>query len=157
MPDIQPCLWFDTEAEEAAKFYCSIFPNSKITRISHYTDVGPRPKGMVLTVEFVLDGKPFMALNGGPDFKFTEAISISIECDTQEEIDRYWSALQAGGGKEIECGWLKDRYGLSWQVSPKKMAEIITGPDPAKADRAMRAMLKMKKIVLADIEAAVGA
>ena len=157
MPDIQPCLWFDTEAEEAAKFYCSIFPNSKITRISHYTDVGPRPKGMVLTVEFVLDGKPFMALNGGPDFKFTEAISISVECDTQEEIDRYWSALQAGGGKEIECGWLKDRYGLSWQVSPKKLAEIITSPDQAKADRAMRAMLKMKKIVLADIEAAVGA
>jgi len=157
MPDIQPCLWFDTEAEDAAKFYCSIFPNSKITRISHYTDVGPRPKGMVLTVEFVLDGKPFMALNGGPDFKFTEAISISVECDTQEEIDRYWSALQAGGGKEIECGWLKDRYGLSWQVSPKKLAEIITSPDQAKADRAMRAMLKMKKIVLADIEAAVGA
>src|SRR5262245_24148064 len=149
MPDIQPCLWFDTEAEEAAKFYCSVFPNSKITRISHYTEVGPRPKGTVLTVEFVLDGKPFMALNGGPEFKFTEAISISIECDTQEEIDRYWSALQAGGGTEIECGWLKDRYGLSWQVSPKKLSEIITGSDPAKADRAMRAMLKMKKIVLA--------
>jgi len=155
MPNIQPCLWFDTEAEEAAKFYCSVFPNSKITRISHYTDVGPRPKGMVLTVEFVLDGKPFMALNGGPEFKFTEAISISVECDTQEEIDRYWSALQAGGGKEIECGWLKDRFGLSWQVSPKKMADIITGPDPEKADRAMRAMLTMKKIVLADIEEAV--
>ena len=155
MPNIQPCLWFDTQAEEAAKFYCSVFPNSKITRISHYTDVGPRPKGMVLTVEFVLDGKPFMALNGGPEFKFTEAISISIECDTQEEIDRYWSALQAGGGTEIECGWLKDRFGLSWQVSPKKMSEIITGPDPEKADRAMRAMLRMKKIVLADIEEAV--
>jgi predicted 3-demethylubiquinone-9 3-methyltransferase (glyoxalase superfamily) len=155
MPNIQPCLWFDTQAEEAAKFYCSVFPNSKITRISHYTDVGPRPKGMVLTVEFVLDGKPFMALNGGPEFKFTEAISISIECDTQEEIDRYWSALQAGGGTEIECGWLKDRFGLSWQVSPKKMSEIITGPDPEKADRAMRAMLTMKKIVLADIEEAV--
>ena len=155
MPNIQPCLWFDTQAEEAAKFYCSVFPNSKITRISHYTDVGPRPKGMVLTVEFVLDGKPFMALNGGPEFKFTEAISISIECDTQEEIDRYWTALQAGGGTEIECGWLKDRFGLSWQVSPKKMSEIITGPDPEKADRAMRAMLTMKKIVLADIEEAV--
>ena len=155
MPDIQPCLWFDTQAEEAAKFYCSVFPNSKITRISHYTEVGPRPKGTVLTVEFVLDGKPFMALNGGPEFQFTEAISISIECDTQEEIDRYWSALQAGGGTEIECGWLKDRYGLSWQVSPKKLADIITGSDPVKADRAMRAMLKMKKIVLADIEAAV--
>lgn len=157
MPNIQPCLWFDTEAEEAAKFYCSVFPDSKITRISHYTDVGPRPKGMVMTVEFVLDGKPFMALNGGPDFKFTEAISISVECDTQEEIDRYWSALKAGGGTEIECGWLKDRYGLSWQVSPKKLADLITGSDPDKADRAMRAMLKMKKIVLADIEAAVGA
>jgi len=155
MPNIQPCLWFDTQAEDAAKFYCSVFPNSKITRISHYTEVGPRPRGMVLTVEFVLDGKPFMALNGGPEFKFTEAISISVECDTQEEIDRYWSALQAGGGKEIECGWLKDRFGLSWQVSPKKMADIITGPDPEKADRAMRAMLTMKKIVLADIEEAV--
>jgi predicted 3-demethylubiquinone-9 3-methyltransferase (glyoxalase superfamily) len=155
MPNIQPCLWFDTQAEEAANFYCSVFPNSKITRISHYTDVGPRPRGMVLTVEFVLDGKPFMALNGGPEFKFTEAISISIECDTQEEIDRYWAALQAGGGTEIERGWLKDRFGLSWQVSPKKMAEIITGPDPEKADRAMRAMLTMKKIVLADIEEAV--
>ena len=155
MPRITPNLWMDTQGLEAAEFYCSIFPNSKITRISHYTDVGPRPKGMVLTVEFVLDGKPFMALNGGPEFKFTEAISISIECDTQEEIDRYWSALQAGGGKEIECGWLKDRFGLSWQVSPKKMADIITGPDPEKADRAMRAMLTMKKIVLADIEEAV--
>ena len=154
MPDLQPCLWFDTEAEEAAKFYVSIFPNSKITRISHYTEVGPRPKGMVLTVEFELDGKPIMALNGGPEFQFTEAISLSIECDTQEEIDHYWNAL-GQGGKEIECGWIKDRYGLSWQVSPKIMSEIITGPDQAKADRAMRAMLKMKKIVLADIEEAV--
>lgn len=156
MPDIQPCLWFDTQAEEAAKFYVSVFPNSKITRTSHYTEVGPRPKGTVLTVEFVLDGKPFMALNGGPEFQFTEAISISIECDTQEEIDHYWNAL-GQGGKEIECGWIKDKYGLSWQVSPKILSAIITGPDPAKADRAMRAMLKMKKIVLADIEAAVGA
>ena len=154
MPDIQPCLWFDTQAEEAAKYYISIFPNSKITRISHYTDVGPRPKGMVLTVEFLLDGKQFMALNGGPEFQFTEAISLSIECDTQEEIDHYWNKLSADGGKEIECGWVKDRYGVSWQVSPKVLSELITGSDEAKADRVMRAMLKMKKIVLADIEVA---
>lgn len=154
MPDIEPCLWFDTEAEEAAKFYVSVFPNSKITRVSHYTEVGPRPAGMVLTVEFTLDGKPFMALNGGPDFPFTEAISLSIECDTQKEIDHYWSALQEDGGREIECGWVKDRYGLSWQVSPKKMADWITGPDRAKADRVMRAMLKMKKLVIADLETA---
>ena len=155
MPDIQPCLWFDTQAEEAAKFYVSVFPNSKITRTSHYTDVGPRPKGMVLTVEFLLDGKPFMALNGGPEFQFNEAISLSIECDTQQEIDHYWNKLSADGGKEIECGWVKDRYGVSWQVSPKILSEVIAGSDEAKADRAMRAMLKMKKIVLADIEAAV--
>ena len=154
MPDIQPCLWFDTEAEDAAKFYVSIFPNSRITKVSHYTEVGPRPRGMVLTVEFVLDGKPFMALNGGPEFKFTEAISFSIECDTQEEIDHYWSKLSANGGMEVECGWVKDRYGLSWQVSPKKMSDWITGPDTAKADRVMRAMLKMKKLVIADLELA---
>jgi len=154
MPDIQPCLWFDTEAEDAARFYCSIFPNSKITRISHYTDVGPRPKGMVLNVEFVLDGKPFMALNGGPEFKFTEAISISVECDTQEEIDRYWSALQAGGGKEIECGWLKDRFGLSWQIVPPILAELLADPDPARAGRAMQAMLGMTKLDIAGLEAA---
>ena len=154
MPNIEPCLWFDKEAEEAAKFYVSIFPNSKINRVSHYTEVGPRPAGMVLTVEFTLDGKPFMALNGGPDFPFTEAISLSIECDTQKEIDHYWSRLQEGGGREIECGWLKDRYGLSWQVSPKKMGEWITDKDRAKADRVMRAMLKMKKIDIAELETA---
>ena len=154
MPHIQPCLWFDIEAEEAANFYVSVFPNSKVLRVTHYTAVGPRPAGMVLTVEFSLNGQVIVALNGGPEFKFNEAVSLSIECDTQEEIDHYWNSLTAGGGQEIECGWLKDRYGLSWQVNSKRLSDLIADPDEAKVDRVMKAMLGMKKLVIADLEKA---
>ena len=154
MPHIQPCLWFDTQAEEAANFYVSVFPNSRVLRVTHYTEVGPRPAGMVLTVEFSLNGQVIVALNGGPEFKFTEAVSLSIECDTQEEIDHYWNALTAGGGKEVECGWVTDRYGLSWQVNSKRLSDLIADPDTAKVDRVMKAMLGMKKLVIADLEKA---
>ena len=154
MPHIQPCLWFDTQAEEAANFYVSVFPNSKVLRVTHYTEVGPRPAGMVLTVEFSLNGQVIVALNGGPEFKFTEAVSLSIECDTQEEIDHYWNALTAGGGKEVECGWVTDGYGLSWQVNSKRLSDLIADPDTAKVDRVMKAMLGMKKLVIADLEKA---
>jgi predicted 3-demethylubiquinone-9 3-methyltransferase (glyoxalase superfamily) len=151
---IAPCLWFDTEAEEAAKFYCSIFPNSRIVEISHYTDAGPRPKGSVLMVSFELDGQTFTALNAGPNFKFTEAVSFQVYCDGQEEVDRYWSSLLAGGGTESVCSWLKDKYGLSWQIVPNRLIELSTSPDPAVAARAVAAMMKMKKIDIAAIEAA---
>ena len=154
MPEITPNLWFDTQAEEAAAFYVDVFPNSRITLVTHYTEAGPRPAGQVMTVEFQLDGRRFVGINGGPEFTFDEAVSFMIECDTQEEIDRYWSALQAGGGKEIECGWLKDRFGLSWQVVPKGWDAIYAGEDKARATRAMRAMFTMKKIDIAALERA---
>ena len=153
MPKITPNLWFDTEAEEAATFYCSVFPNSKITSISHYTDAGPREAGMVLTVEFELDGQPFTGINGGPEFTFDEAISLLIECKDQAEVDYYWDAL-SDGGEEGQCGWLKDRYGLSWQVVPAGMAELFEDPDTERAERAMRAMLGMKKLDVAALQAA---
>jgi predicted 3-demethylubiquinone-9 3-methyltransferase (glyoxalase superfamily) len=153
MPRITPNLWFDTESEEAAEFYVSIFPNSKITNVSHYNDAGPRPAGTVLTVEFVLDGQEFTAINGGPEFPFTEAVSLLINCADQEEVDYYWEKLTAGG-HEVQCGWLKDRYGLSWQVVPEGMAEVFNDPDTSKAERAMRAMLGMKKIDVAALQAA---
>ena len=151
---ISPFLWFDTQAEEAAKLYVSTFPNSKILDVSRYGEVGPGPKGAVMTVSFELDGQRFIALNAGPQFKFTEAISFSINCETQEEVDRYWAKLTAGGGKEGPCGWLKDRYGLSWQVNPRVLGELLSDPDQKKAKRVMEAMLKMKKIDIATLKRA---
>ena len=153
MRPISPFLWFDTQAEDAAKHYVSIFSNSKILKVSRYGDAGPGPKGSVLTVTFDLDGQRFTALNGGPRFKFTEAISFVIDCKTQEEVDHFWSKLSAGG-EESQCGWLKDKFGLSWQVIPTVLGELITDPDPAKSKRAMEAMLKMKKIDIAALRKA---
>ena len=153
MPRITPNLWFDTEAEEAAEFYVSIFPHSKITNVSHYTEGSPRPAGTVLTVDFLLDGQEITAINGGPQFTFDEAISLLVNCADQEEIDHYWTRL-TDGGEEGPCGWLKDRYGLSWQVVPEGMAELMSGADPARAARAMQAVLGMKKLDIAAIHAA---
>jgi predicted 3-demethylubiquinone-9 3-methyltransferase (glyoxalase superfamily) len=152
---ITPFLWFDKEAEEAAKFYCSIFPNSRITKIVRNGEAGPGPKGSVLTVEFLLNGQEFVALNGGPDFKFTEAISFTINCSTQAQVDRYWKKLTADGGKEVQCGWLKDKYGLFWQVTPTILIKMISDPNPEKANRAMRAMMDMVKIDIAALKKAV--
>jgi len=153
MPKITPNLWFDTQGEEAAEFYVSIFPNSKITNVTYYGEAGPRPAGTVLTVDFVLDGQEITAINGGPEFTFDEAISLLINCADQDEIDYYWAKL-TDGGEEGPCGWLKDRYGLSWQVCPAGMAEALNDPDKARADRAMRAMLGMKKIDIAALQRA---
>ncbi|MFF4950510.1 VOC family protein [Streptomyces chattanoogensis] len=153
MPQITPNLWFDTQSVEAAEFYCSVFPNSKIKNISYYTEAGPRPAGTVLTVDFSLDGQDYVAINGGPEFTFSEAISLMITCKDQEEIDYYWDKLTEGG-EEGPCGWLKDKYGLSWQVAPAGMAELMSGPDQSRARRAMQAMLGMKKIDMAALQAA---
>jgi predicted 3-demethylubiquinone-9 3-methyltransferase (glyoxalase superfamily) len=146
---IVPNLWFDTEAEEAAAHYISIFKNSRIVNVTHYTESAPRPAGMVMTVEFELDGQRFVGINGGPEFKFDEAVSFQIDCETQEEIDYYWERLSEGG-EEGPCGWLKDRFGLSWQVVPTGMEELFADSDPKRAERAMQAMLGMGKL---DIEA----
>jgi predicted 3-demethylubiquinone-9 3-methyltransferase (glyoxalase superfamily) len=143
---ITPFLWFDNKAEEAAAFYCSIFKNSKITGITHYGDSGPGPKGGVMTVTFQLNGQEFTALNGGPVFQFTEAISLVVNCETQEELDDMWKKLSAGGGQEVQCGWLKDKYGLSWQVVPTVLEEMLVGKDAEKTNRVMQAVLKMVKI-----------
>jgi predicted 3-demethylubiquinone-9 3-methyltransferase (glyoxalase superfamily) len=155
---IWPCLWFDGRAEEAAKFYISIFPNSRIVDTSYYgnagNDVHGQKAGSVMTVTFELDGQRFMALNGGPQFKFDEAVSFQVFCDTQAEIDRYWRELTAGGGQEGPCGWLKDKFGLSWQVVPSVIPKLIAGGDQAKADRAMGEIMKMKKLDIARLEAA---
>jgi predicted 3-demethylubiquinone-9 3-methyltransferase (glyoxalase superfamily) len=145
MQKITPFLWFDGNAEEAANFYASIFANSKIVNICRYGEAGPGPEGSVMTVEFQLEGQDFIALNGGPQFKFTEAVSFSVNCETQEEVDKFWEKL-SNGGEEGPCGWLKDRYGLSWQVNPTVLGEMLSDPDPAKAQRVMEAMLQMKKI-----------
>ncbi|MBV9099538.1 MAG: VOC family protein [Candidatus Dormibacteraeota bacterium] len=154
MPTIVPNLWFDTQSEEAAEFYVSVFPNSKINSISHFTEAGPRPAGMVLVVDFTLDGQKFTALNGGPEFSFTEAVSLLVDCKDQEEIDYYWQRL-SDGGEEGPCGWLKDRYGLSWQVAPNAvLEELLNSPDRQRADRAMRALLSMKKLDIAGLYAA---
>ena len=149
MPALTPMLWFDTEAEQAAEFYTSVFPNSKIVEVTHYGPAGPRPAGMVMTVAFELDGQKFVALNGGPDFSFSEAISFVVDCETQEEVDTYWETLSEGG-EEGPCGWLKDKFGLSWQVTPTALSRLLADPDTEKAQRVMAAMLEMKKI---DIEA----
>jgi len=153
MKKITPFLWFDTQAEDAANYYVSIFPNSKIGTIARYGDAGPGPKGSVMTIEFNLDGQDFIGLNGGPHFKFTEAVSFSIDCKSQEEVDKYWNTLSKGG-EEGPCGWLKDKYGLSWQVNPTVLGQMLTDPNKAKAKAAMEAMLKMKKIVIADLKKA---
>ena len=150
---ITPSLWFDTEAEEAAAFYTSVFENSRIVNVTHYTEAGPRPAGTVMTVEFELDGQRFIGINGGPDFKFDEAVSFLVNCETQDEIDYYWDRLSEGG-EEGPCGWLKDRYGLSWQVTPTALLELTSDPDPAKSQAVMKAMLDMKKIDIADLRRA---
>ena len=153
---ITPCLWFDTEGEDAAKLYTSIFPNSKITDVSHYGSAGPRPEGMVMTVGFELDGQKFVALNGGPDFTFNEAISFQVSCTDQEEVDAYWSKLTEGG-EEGPCGWLKDKFGVSWQIVPKVLPELLSNPDPETSQRVMEAMLQMKKIDIDELERAAAA
>jgi predicted 3-demethylubiquinone-9 3-methyltransferase (glyoxalase superfamily) len=146
MPKISPFLWFDTQAEEAANLYTSIFPNSKILAIARYGDAGPGPKGSVMTVQFQLDGQEIIALNGGPMYKFTEALSLSVDCKSQEEVDRYWTQLIANGGQEGPCGWLKDKFGLSWQITPSYLGQMLSDSDRKKAARVMEAMMKMKKL-----------
>ncbi|MFD4630870.1 VOC family protein [Streptomyces sp. NPDC058284] len=153
MPRITPNLWFDLQSEEAAQFYVSVFPNSEIKKVSYYGEGAPRPAGTVLTVEFVLDGQSYTAINGGPDFTFNEAVSFHIDCADQAEVDHYWTKLSEGG-EEGPCGWLKDKYGLSWQVVPAVLGELITDPDPERSQRAMQAMLGMKKLDVAALEAA---
>ncbi|MQA76169.1 MAG: VOC family protein [Solirubrobacterales bacterium] len=151
---ITPNLWFDTEAEAAAGFYVSVFENSRIVNVTHYTEAGPRPAGMAMTVEFELDGQRLVGINGGPQFSFDEAVSFEIGCETQDEVDHYWDKLREGGGEESQCGWLKDRYGLSWQVVPAGLEELFADPDPERAERAMRAMLAMGKLDIAALRAA---
>jgi predicted 3-demethylubiquinone-9 3-methyltransferase (glyoxalase superfamily) len=156
---IVPCLWFDGQAEEAATFYLGIFPNSKINAISRFGEAGHeihgRPAGSVMTVEFELDGQSFTALNGGPLFKFTEAVSFQVFVDTQEELDRYWNYLTAGGDPAAQqCGWLKDKFGLSWQIVPKVMAKLVGDPTSAKSQRAMQAMMEMHKLDIAELQKA---
>ncbi len=154
MPErITPNLWFDTEAEDAAKFYCEVFDNSRIVNVTHYTEAGPREAGMVMTVDFELEGQRFTGINGGPEFKFDEAVSFLINCKDQDEVDYYWEKLTDGGAESM-CGWLKDRFGLSWQVVPEGMEELFADPDPERAKRAMAAMLQMKKLDLAALKAA---
>jgi predicted 3-demethylubiquinone-9 3-methyltransferase (glyoxalase superfamily) len=153
MPNITSCLWFDTEGEDAANFYVSVFPNSRIVNVSRYGEAGPRPAGSVMTVDFELDGRPFMALNGGPEFTFDEAISFVIDCADQDEVDYYWTKL-GEGGEEGPCGWLKDRFGLSWQVVPAALGELASDPDPAKSQAVIKAMLGMRKLVVAELQAA---
>lgn len=154
MQKITPFLWFDTQAEEAANFYTSIFKNSKIVKVARYGEAGPGPAGTAMTVVFQLEGLEYIALNGGPHFKFTEAISFSVDCETQQEVDWYWSKLTEGGGEESQCGWLKDKFGLSWQINPKILGQMLSDPDPQKAKRVMEAMLKMKKIDIAALQKA---
>jgi len=149
MQKITPFLWFDGNAEEAANFYISTFKNSKTLNVSHYGEAGPGPKGSVMTIRFQLDGQEFIALNGGSQFKFTEAISFAVDCKTQEEVDELWAKLTQGG-QEGPCGWLKDKYGLSWQIVPRVLPEMLQDKDPQKSKRVMEAMLKMKKL---DVEA----
>jgi predicted 3-demethylubiquinone-9 3-methyltransferase (glyoxalase superfamily) len=147
------CLWFDTDGEQAAKFYTSIFPNSSVEKVTPYPG-GTERAGQTMTVDFVLNGSKFVALNGGPDFKFNESISFMVPCDDQAELDRYWTALTEDGGEESMCGWLKDRFGLSWQIIPAHLDELLSTSDPAKAERVTQALFQMKKIVIADLEAA---
>jgi predicted 3-demethylubiquinone-9 3-methyltransferase (glyoxalase superfamily) len=162
MPKIQtitPCLWFDDQAEEAANFYVGIFPNSKVGAISRYTEAGQeyhrRKPGTVLTIAFELDGEPFTGLNGGPQYKFTEAVSFQINCETQADVDHYWGKLSAGGDeKSQQCGWLKDKFGVSWQVVPNILPKLLTGSDAKRGQRVFMAMMGMKKLIIADLEKA---
>ena len=159
MNKIAPCLWFDTQAEEAANFYTSVFRNSKIKHIARYGDaaaqVSGRPKGSVLTVQFEIDGQEFTALNGGPIFKFTEAVSFQVYCDNQDELDQYWSKLTAGGDpKAQQCGWLKDKYGVSWQIVPRMIAKMMAEGDPTRLERVWQKLLQMKKIDIATLQQA---
>ena len=153
MKNIVPCLWFDTEGEAAAELYTSVFPNSKILDIAHYGEAGPRPAGTVMTVSFELNGQEFLALNGGPEFTFSEAVSFQVMCEDQDEVDLFWSKL-GEGGEHGPCGWLKDRFGLSWQIVPTRLGELLGDPDPARAQRAMTAMLGMRKLEIAELEQA---
>ena len=155
MNKVYTCLWFDGQAEEAARLYTSLIPNSKMGNVSRAPGDNPSgPEGMALTVDFTLDGVPYQGLNGGPDFKFNEAASIVVMCDDQAETDRLWDALIAGGGEPSNCGWLKDRFGLSWQIVPRRLVELLGDPDPDRARRAMQSMLQMHRIEIADLEAA---
>ena len=156
MPKITPCLWFDTRGEEAATFYTSVFPNSRILEVTRYGSAGPRPEGTVMTVAFELDGQEFIALNGGPEFTFSEAISFEVECETQEEVDAYWSKLSEGG-QEGPCGWLKDKFVLSRQIVPRRLTELVGDPDREKSQRVMAAMLQMQKIEIDELERAAAA
>jgi predicted 3-demethylubiquinone-9 3-methyltransferase (glyoxalase superfamily) len=153
MQKITPFLWFDSEAEEAAKFYCSVFKSSKMGQVSRYGDAGPLPKGSVMTAAFEIEGQQFTALNGGPLFKFNESVSFVVHCKDQKEIDHYWDKLTSGGGKEVQCGWLKDKYGLSWQIIPAALPELI-GKDPAQSNRVMGALMQMVKLDIATLERA---
>jgi predicted 3-demethylubiquinone-9 3-methyltransferase (glyoxalase superfamily) len=153
VPAIIPNLWFDTEAEQAAEFYLSVFPNSRVVSVARYPEGAPGPAGSVMSVEFELDGQRFVGINGGPVFTFSEAVSFQISCRDQDEVDRYWAAL-TDGGEESQCGWLKDRFGLSWQVVPEGMDEIFADPDAGRAQRAMQAMLGMRKLDVAALRAA---
>jgi predicted 3-demethylubiquinone-9 3-methyltransferase (glyoxalase superfamily) len=153
MPRITPNLWFDTESKDAAEFYVAVFPNSQIRNVSYYGEAGPRPASTVLTVDFVLDGQAFTAINGGPEFTFDEAVSFLINCADQDEVDYYWDKLTEGG-EESQCGWLKDKFGLSWQVVPEDLEKLVTDPDKGRAERAMQAMLGMKKLDVAALHAA---
>jgi predicted 3-demethylubiquinone-9 3-methyltransferase (glyoxalase superfamily) len=150
---ISTCLWFDGRAEEAANFYVAIFPNSKILKTARFGEGGPGPAGSVMTIEFELDGRKFLGLNGGPHFKFSEAISFIINCQTQEEVDRYWQALTAGGA-EVQCGWLKDKFGVSWQVTPTVLGQLLSDADAQKANRVMQAMMGMKKLDIRGLQQA---
>jgi predicted 3-demethylubiquinone-9 3-methyltransferase (glyoxalase superfamily) len=153
MPKITPFLWFDDQAEEAAQLYTSVFDDAKILKVTQYGEPGPGKPGSAMTVEFELEGQRFIGLNGGPNYSFTEAVSFQVSCETQEEVDRFWSQLSEGG-EEGPCGWLKDRFGLSWQIVPTALPRLLTDPDREKADRAMQAMLQMKKIEIAELERA---
>ena len=154
MQKISPFLWFDGQAQEAVAFYLSVFPHAKAGKVMRFGDAGPGPKGSVLTASFELDGQEFTAINGGPEYKFTPAISFMIPCDTQQEVDDYWRKLTADGGQPVQCGWLTDKYGVSWQVTPVVLRDMLMDKDPARANRVMQAMMKMVKIDIAALERA---
>jgi predicted 3-demethylubiquinone-9 3-methyltransferase (glyoxalase superfamily) len=154
MQKIVPNLWFDTEAEEAANFYVSVFADARILKVTHYTEAAPRKAGMVMTVEWEIEGQRFVGINGGPQFKFDEAVSFQIQCKDQDEVDYYWEKLTAGGGKEGKCGWVSDKYGLAWQVTPAGIDELFADADPERSRRAMEAMLKMSKLDIGAMRAA---
>ncbi|HLQ59286.1 MAG TPA: VOC family protein [Gemmatimonadales bacterium] len=154
MQKITPFLWFDNNAEEAAQFYTSVFKNSRILSVSRYGDAGPGPKGSVMVVSFQLEGQQFTALNGGPPFKFSEAFSFVVSCENQQEIDYYWNKLTSGGGQESQCGWLKDKFGFSWQIVPTALGKLMSDKDATKASRVMQALLQMKKLEIATLEEA---